>query len=169
MTSPLVEVLEGQGALIDFSPDELERFVAACNHRVFAAGEALWTIDQKRQSAFFLVDGVIERRIQTSLNQEVDQFGLPGVPLSLSALISDWEYHSGAYTLIRSEVLELTRDAFEALLEAKDPVAYRLIDLIATYLVDDMRRANARLQEVFGRPAETLRTLRRRIREDAKA
>lgn len=169
MASPLVEVLEGQGALIDFTRDDLAAFIAACDHRVLAAGEALWTIDERRESAFFLVDGVIERRIQTPIMQEVVQFGLPGTPLSLSGLLADWEYHSGAYTLIRSEVLELSRPSFEELLEARAPVAYRLIDIIAIYLVDDMRRANARLQEVFGRPAETLRTLRRRIREDAKA
>jgi len=169
MRTALVELLEGQGALVDFSVEELTRLVDVCDYRVMAAGEALWTIDQRRESMFFLVDGVVERRVQTALNHEVDQYGLPGTPLSLSALISKRKYHSGAYTLIRSEVLELSRETFETLLAAHDPVAYRMVDLIAIYLVNDMREANARLQEVFGRPAETLRTLRRRMREDSKA
>jgi CRP/FNR family transcriptional regulator, cyclic AMP receptor protein len=65
--------------------------------------------------------------------------------------------------------LRVARESFEALFEARESVAFYLIDAIGDYLIADMRQANRRLQEVFGHPAETLRSLRRRVRDDSKA
>lgn len=168
-TQPLVDSLEGQGALIDFSRAELERLVDVCEHRVLTAGETLWGIDEERTACFVLVDGVVERRGQHAGETEVFQYGVPGTFLSISGLVDDTTYHSGAYTLIRSEVLVLRRAVFERLLAAGDPLAFRVIDVLTVYVVDDARRSNERVQEVLGRPAETLRVLRRRIRDDSRA
>jgi len=164
-----VDKLAGRSYLADFERDELERLVDACETRVYLPGEALWAVGEKRSGAFIIVTGRVERKVRITGSRRNEQYGETGSILSLSALVSDWEFHSSAYALERTEILMLTRDAFEKLFEAEDIVAYKLVDQIAAYLVRDMRRANERVQEVFGRPAETLRMLRRRIREDTKA
>lgn len=164
-----VEKLLKKSYLAEFERDELARLVDACKTRVFLPGEALWAVGEKRTGAFIIVSGRVERKVRLTGSRRNEQYGETGRILALSALVSDWEFHSSAYALERSEILILTQDAFRKLFEAEDIVAYKLVDQIAEYLVRDMRRANERVQEVFGRPAETLRMLRRRIREDTKA
>lgn len=164
-----VEKLFGQGYLADFTRDELGRLVDACKSRVYLPGEALWAVGERRAGAFVIVSGRVERKVRITGSRRNEQYGERGRILALSALVSEWQFHSSAYALERTEVLILTRKAFDRLFDAEDIVAYKLVDQIAAYLVRDMRRANERVQEVFGRPAETLRMLRRRIREDTKA
>lgn len=164
-----VDRLLGKGYLEAFESDELERLIDACHSKVYVSGEALWAAGDSRNKAFILVSGRIERKIRLTGNRRNEQYQQPGHILALSALVSDWTFHSSAYALERSELLLLETEAFQNLLEAEDSAAYKLVDQIAAYLVRDMREANARAQEVFGQPAETLRMLRRRIREDSKA
>lgn len=164
-----IKALQGSAALESFTADELRRLVESATARVLHAGETLWAPDAERDAIFILVSGRIERIIKSYSGRRVDPFSERGSLFSLVSLVGDWPYQSSAYARDRSEVLCLSRDAFQALFDAREPVAYRIVDALGEYLVADMRDANERLQKVFGHPAETLRMLRRRVREDSKA
>lgn len=150
----------------NFTDAEIRELVERCTTRVVVSAQPLWSLGEARHACFILLSGSFERRIQTQTKTLVQTFKVPGEVLSWSALVGDSDYYSSATALERSEVLVLEREAFQDMFENDAAAAYALIDLIALYLVEDMRAANSRLKEVFGRPAETLRMLRRRIRED---
>lgn len=168
-TKRYFETLVGRNAMSRFEDDELRAFIEASEPRMLPSSHPLWVSDQIRSHAFVLVSGSIERNTKTHAGRVVQQHAMPGTLLSLSALVRPWEYHSSAHALEQTEVLALSRATFIELFDAREPVAYKLVDAIGEYLVDDMRKANGRLKDVFGQPAETLMMLRRRIREDSKA
>ncbi len=127
-------------------------------------GEPLWTSEKNPQAAFVLLSG----RVELSRHVEPDglrkqHFETPGTWLALSALVQTSPCLNSAIALERTTVLRLPRTAFQTLFDQDDPTAYILTDAIAESLVNDMYDTNRRLHEVFGYPAETLRTLRRRI------
>lgn len=163
------EALFGHDEMSRFEDDELRKLIGACEERMLQSSTPLWVSDQVRSHAFILVSGSIERHTRTHAGRIVQQHSAPGTLLSLSALVKPWAYHSSAHALEQAEVLALSRATFLELFEDREPVAYKLVDAIGEYLVADMRKANGRLQDVFGRPAETLMMLRRRSREDSKA
>lgn len=163
------EALLGRDEMARFEDDELRALIEACDARHLQSSNPLWVSNEVRSHAFFLVSGSVERHTRTHAGRVVQQYNSPGTVLSLSALVKQWEYHSSAHALEATEVLALSRATFLHLFEEREPVAYKLVDAIGEYLVSDMRKANGRLQDVFGRPAETLMMLRRRIREDSKA
>lgn len=149
----------------EFPPEELELLIQSCQLRRFAPREAIWAVGVPGEGLLILLQGRVERtRRATPAGQQVDQFGQPGALLGLSYLAGDWKRQSTATALEHTELLILKRERFQALLDNKEPAAFRLADKLAEELVQDMREANRRLQEVFGNPAETLRTLRRRAR-----
>lgn len=168
-TDNYVEALRGRGAMVRFDEDALRKLVASCDVHTLQPSGSLWVSDEVRSHAYILVSGSIERTTRTHTGRVIQQYNAPGTLLSLSALVKPWAYHSTAHALEHTVVLALSRAKFLELFEAREPVAYDLVDAIGEYLVDDMRKANGRLQDVFGRPAETLMMLRRRIREDSKA
>jgi len=160
------EALHGRDEMSRFDDDELRALIEACEPRFLQSSTPLWVSDQVRSHAFILVSGAIERHTRTHAGRVVQQHSAKGTLLSLSALVKPWEYHSSAHAMEQTEVLALSRGRFLEMFEDREPVAYKLVDAIGEYLVADMRKANGRLQDVFGRPAETLLMLRRRIRED---
>lgn len=163
------EVLKGAGEMSRLSDDELRKLISVCEPKVLQAREPLWGPSDIRTEAYVLVSGRIERAIRGYAGRVTEQENEAGAILSISALVRPWPYHSAAYATERTELLTLSRGAFSQMFDARDSVAYALTDAIGEYLVRDMRKANERLQEVFGRPAETLMMLRRRVRDDAKA
>jgi len=165
----MVTVLHGRGAMTRFEDDELRELVAACELNPVQAKAALWIAGDVRSHAYILVNGRLERSTKTHTGRVTQQHSEPGTILSISSLVNPWAYHGSCYALERTELLALSRAKFIELFDARADVAYKLVDAIGEYLVADMRKANERLQEVFGRPAETLMMLRRRIREDSKA
>lgn len=167
-TEELVAQLTGHGAFYKVDTSEIRTLVETSEYRVLVPGEALWAPGQSRENAYVLLGGQIDHTLAVG-DRDVEHYRNPGVILSISSLIEAWAYHSSAVAVVRSEVLVLSRARFEALFEARDPVAFRLVDQIADYLVYDVHRANERLQSVFGRPEETLMMLRRRVRDETKA
>lgn len=164
----LIDRLRGKGALADFTDEQLEQLIEASKHRVLHGGEVLWSIGDRRDSAYILIDGEIEQTIIAYNGRRKRQFVETGRFLSLSALVDDWDYHSTAQATRKTELLALSQKRFRDIFGEGQDVAFRLIDAIGEYLVNDMRDANDRLQQVFGNPGETLRMLKRRVREDAK-
>lgn len=164
-----IEVLDGKGPLDRFERDELRVIIEACEELLLQPKQPLWTPDTQRSHAYILVEGTIERTTRTHSERITQQYANVGSMFSLSALVKPWSYHSSAHATERAVVLALSRAAFIELFEEREVAAYKLVDAIGEYLVADMRKANERLQDVFGRPAETLMMLRRRIREDSKA
>ncbi len=166
--SQILDILSIAEEFSNFKPDELHALVEASSTRIILDGQSLWGLGESRNACFVLLSGSIERRYPGTSRVIVESFEIPGDVLSWSALVGSAGYYSAAYAKERAEVLVLTREKFQALFAEDAPVAYALVDLISIYLANDMRAANTRLKDVFGRPAETLRMLRRRIREDAK-
>ena len=147
--------------------EAIEALLTRCQPRVYNVGEALWTAGHVGQEAFILLSGRVERtRTVRPDGQRVEQYSQPGQLFSLSSLVQPWEHTSSATPLERTEVLCLEREAFRALFDDEHPAAFHIVDAIAENLVREMRDSNRRLHKVFGQPAETLRTLRRRMRED---
>ncbi len=169
MSEEIIEKLRGNGAMKRFDDAELAELVAACELRTLQPREALWAPDTQRSDAFILVDGRLERSHRSHAGRESMHYTEPGSFLSVSSLVKPWPYHGTCVALDRSRVLALSRASFIELFEDKTTLSYKIVDAIGEYLVADMRKANERLQDVFGRPAETLMMLRRRIREDSKA
>jgi CRP-like cAMP-binding protein len=163
------DIVKGRGETARFDDDELRQLLAACEEKLLQPKQPLWVADDVRTAAYILAEGRLERTTRTHSGRIHEQYSEPGTMLSLSALIKPWPYHSTLYAEERSTVLALSRAKFVEMFDARDHVAYKLVDAIGEYLVADMRNANERLQEVFGHPAETLMMLRRRIREDSKA
>jgi CRP-like cAMP-binding protein len=163
------EVLRGRSALERFDDEELRRLIEACEIKLLQPKQPLWVSEDIRTAAYILVEGRLERTTKTHAGRTREQYAEPGTMLSLSALVKPWPYHSTLYAVERATALSLSRSRFVEMFEARESVAYKLVDAIGEYLVADMRNANERLQEVFGHPAETLMMLRRRMREDSKA
>jgi CRP-like cAMP-binding protein len=156
-----------EGAFFGKWPAEhVAALVERCTLETFHVGEALWTQGQTEQRAFVLVRGRIERTQRSWPDlQRTQQFSEPGALMSVSSLVGAWAHTSAAYPLEPSDVLVLDHVAFGELMAENHPAAFRLVDAIAENLVQEMRDVNRRLQEVFGHPAETLRTLQRRMRD----
>lgn len=165
----IVQTLDGRATLSRYERDELTLLVTSCEERLLQQREPLWVVDDVRSHAYILLDGKLERSSKTHSGRAMQQLTEPGTMLSLSALVNPWPYYSTCVATEKSTLLALSRARFLELFDAREPVAYKLVDAIGEYLVADMRKANERLQDVFGRPAETLMMLRRRIREDSKA
>ena len=159
-------VLKASAVFEGFTARELEELVGACERKRLAAREALWAVGSSGDAAYILIDGRIEeaRRLPPD-GQRVDQVSQPGSLLGLAALVRQWDRETTASALEQTELLCLPRQSFEELFDQGHSAAYRLVDEIAGQLVEEMREANRRLHEVFGSPAETLRTLRRRVRK----
>lgn len=149
-----------------FEAGELQALLSICEPKILAPREALWAVGSRGDAAYILVEGRIEqvRRLPPD-EKRVDQIDEPGTMVGLSYLVKAWEHQSAATAVERTELLKLDRLEFEKMFEAQETAAFRLVDRLAEDLVQDMRDANRRLQEVFGSPAETLRTLRRRVRQ----
>ncbi|RAL20473.1 hypothetical protein DL240_16850 [Lujinxingia litoralis] len=144
---------------------EFDRLINACDLRTLAPREMLWAVGRQGQSCYILVSGRVEQALtRPPSGRKVEQIARPGAFLALAYLARPWHHHSSAMALERSVVLKLDRERFEAMFQAGDTVALRLVDALAENLVQEMRDANERLHEVFGHPAETLRMLRRRTR-----
>ena len=159
----LLNTLANVDAFSHLEADELKPLIESTTRQRLMVGGSLWTRGETGESAFVLLSGRIEisRRVQPDgqRNRQIDRVG---ELLSLPYLIESWEHESSAYPLERSEVLELPGEAFWEMFERGEPAAYAIVDAIAAEQVDKMREVNERLQRVFGQPAETLRTLKRR-------
>ena len=163
---PYVDVLKETELFAAFTEEELLRLVQACEKKTLAPREPLWAVGSQGGAAFILIQGRVEQvqRLHPD-GVRTYQFERPGELLAVSYLVKGWEHQSAASALERTELLRLDRQAFQALFDAEEMAAYRLVDRIAEEVVQEMRDANGRLHEVFGNPAETLRNLRRRVRQ----
>lgn len=161
-----IDALRQRPQFDDLEEEELEELVEAAESRTLLTGDALWSRGDEGDGAFVLISGRIELtyQVQPDGKRQV-QYDDPGVILGAAHLIHDWEHESSAFPRERSEVLKIEREAFQRLFDERHPAAYRVVDALAEQLVEEVRDANQRLQEVFGRPAETLRMLRRRARD----
>ena len=145
----------------------LSALLERCALRVCNVGEVVWRAGEEADAAYILLKGRLERtRAARPDAPRTEQYAEPGTLLSLSALAHNAAHTSTATPLERTELLVLSREAFHALFEQSNPAAYHLVDALATHVVHEMRDANQRLHRVFGQPAETLRMLRRRLREE---
>lgn len=160
------KILASASAFAELNPEEIQSILEACELKVLAPREALWAVGGRGEAAFILIEGKVEQTERHPPDgHRVNQYNRPGTLLGLSYLVKGWRHQSAASAMERTTLLRLTRDRFEAMFEAGDPGAFALVDEIAEDLVQEMRDANRRLHEVFGNPAETLRTLRRRVRQ----
>lgn len=150
----------------DFEKEELRTLIEACDRKTLAPREALWAVGTKGDAAYILVEGRLEqvRRLPPD-GTRIDQHDEPGTVIGLSYVVKGWKHQSSATALERTEFLKLERAKFQKMFDTGEMAAYRLVDQLAEDLVQEMRDANRRLHEVFGNPAETLRTLRRRVRQ----
>lgn len=161
-----IDILAPTPFFEDFGSRELETLVGACERKILAPREALWAVGSPGDAAYFLIEGRLEQTLRLPPDgQRVEQIDDPGAMLALSHLVKEWEHESMATAVERTELLRLPRAAFKKMFDAEEVAAYRLVDQLAQQLVGEMRDANRRLHEVFGNPAETLRTLRRRVRQ----
>jgi CRP-like cAMP-binding protein len=155
--------------LDELDEQALAEFVDACQGRTLITGDALWKVGESGESAYVILSGEVELVWQVQPDgRQKEQLTEPGTIVGLPHLIHPWAHESSAYPLETTEVLRLDRPDFEKMFEAQHPAAYRLVDAVAEELVDEVRDANRRLQEVFGHPAETLRTLRRRAHDSTR-
>lgn len=159
------EVLKGVAPFAEFSSEELSTLIEAGEPKVLAPREPLWAVGSREDSMYILLEGRIEQiQRHPPDRQQVRQYSRPGCMLGLSYLVKGWRHQSSAVAQERTTLLRLHRSEFEKMFARGELVAFRLTDEIAENLVQEMRDANRRIQEVFGNPAETLRTLRRRVR-----
>lgn len=165
-TDEILGLLSQQPAFCEWPQEDLLALIAASQVRTVHYGEALWTEGQPGESAFILLKGRVERSQHVRPDgHRFWQFDQPGAMLSLSSLVEPWPHTSSGTPLELSVVLELNREKFLQMFNAGYPAAYRIMDAIAENLVQEMRDVNRRVHQVFGQPAETLRLLRRRMRD----
>ncbi len=160
------EILKETPFFSTYEEEELSRLIGVCERKVLAPREPLWALGSPGDSAYVLIGGRLEQthRFQPD-GTRVDQIGRPGEIVGLSYVVKEWRHQSAASAVERTELLRLKRESFQKLFEGGDMAAYRLVDRLAEEVVREMRDANRRLHEVFGNPAETLRNLRRRVRQ----
>ena len=144
-----------------------ERLIAQSELATYNVGQPLWCEGDVAKETFFLIEGRLERsRMVRPDGLRTEQVSEPGTPISIESLVKGWQHTSTCKPLERTKVLGFRREAFRQMFEQGDPVAYDLVDAISEDLVKQMRDTNERLHKVFGQPAETLRILRRRMREE---
>lgn len=149
----------------DFDDHQLTTLVAACDQKMLATREALWAVGTPGDSAYIVIDGRLEKTSRLPPDhRRTEQIDEPGAIVGLSYLVKDWTHESAMTALERTELLQLKRSRFRQMFDDGEIAAYRLVDRLAEHLVTEMRDANDRLHDVFGNPAETLRMLRRRVR-----
>lgn len=157
-------ILQAHPLFAELASSDLDTLLNACESATFLPGEPLWTADQALNAAYILLAGRVEltRHVQPDGLRTL-QVSQPGTLLAQSSLVQSLPLQGTARALEKVKALRLPRAAFDALFAKDAPAAYILIDAIAESLVQDMHDTNRRLHDVFGQPAETLRTLRRRI------
>ena len=163
----VIEILQGSNAFGGLSRGELLQMVNACQRRTVHPGEAVWAVGEPTDATYILLRGRVERSVTVYPDgHRTTQYARPASLLSLHSLVQQLPHTSAGTALEQTEVLELARDSFEELFAAEHPASYAILDALAEELVSEMRDANRRLHEVFGHPAETLRMLRRRMRDE---
>lgn len=162
--SSYITILKSNPLFENLADHEFAPLLEKLEHITLLQGQPLWTSDNNPSAAFVLLSGRVEqsRRVEPD-GLKKQHFGQPGTWLALSALVQTSPCLTTVVALERTTVLRLPRKEFQTLFEQDNPAAYILTDAIAECLVNDMYDTNRRLHEVFGYPAETLRTLRRRI------
>lgn len=164
-----VEVLRREEHLAELETEQLEPLVDVLEPRTLVSGEPFWSVGEEGRAAYILVSGRVELTVRAHPDgKRTRQLGEPGTMFGLAHLAGEWKHESTAYPIERTEALKLERSDFEVLFEKRDPAAFRIADAVAARLVEEVRDANRRLQEVFGHPAETLRTLRRRAHKSER-
>jgi CRP-like cAMP-binding protein len=162
-------ILRQDEHLAKLESEDLEDLVEVLESRTLVSGEPIWSVGDAGDAAYVLGAGRVELTIRAQPDgKRTRQHGTPGTMLGLAHLAGEWEHESTAYPLERTEVLRLARSDFRVLLEQHHPAAFRIVDAVAVRLVEEVRDANRRMQEVSGHPAETLRTLRRRARKSER-
>lgn len=163
------DILRANDHLASLGSEELEALLERMKPRTLVSGEPLWSVGEDGTGAFVLVSGRVELTVRVQPDgKRTRHIGEPGMWFGVAHLAGDWEHESTAYPVERTEVLELRRTDFRKLFDDHHPAAFALADAVAERLVEEVRDANRRLQDVFGQPAETLRTLRRRTGESGR-
>lgn len=155
--------------LSELGAGAFDPLLESSNKRTFVSGEPLWSVGETGSGGYLLVSGCVELTWRTQPDgkqqRRVDEVGSI---LALAHLAGEWDHESAAYATERTDILELPRETFDRLFEAQAPIAYRMTDAITDRMIEEVRDANRRLQDVFGHPAETLRTLRRRAHDSTR-
>lgn len=160
------EALGRADHIADLEQEEIEDLLEVTQSRTLVPGEPLWSVGEDGDGAYVLVSGRVELTLRVQPDgKQTRQVGTPGSWIALPHLAAEWEHESTAYPIERTEILKLERSDFWELFDQQHPAAFAVADAVAEQLVEEVRDANRRLQEVFGHPAETLRTLRRRARD----
>ena len=161
----IVDALRSHPLFASWEEGALQKLIGVTTLRTYHVGEPLWCEGEEGEYAFVLISGRVERsRHMRPEGRQETQYSQPGTLLSTASLVHPWAHTSTCKPVTTTQVLGLNRQDYEELFDAQEPAAYLLVDAIAQNVVEEMRDANERVHQVFGRPAETLRNLRRRVR-----
>jgi len=164
-----VDALGESPHLADLEPDQLRDLFGVVQPRTFVSGEPIWSVGEVGEAAYLLVSGEVESTIRVQPEGKKTRIvGEAGTWMGLAHLAGEWEHESTAYPVERTEVLKLERGEFREMFDRRHPAAFAVADAVADRLVEEVRDANRRHQEVFGHPAETLRMLRRRTGDSGR-
>ncbi|MFB6262703.1 MAG: Crp/Fnr family transcriptional regulator [Bradymonadaceae bacterium] len=164
--SDVVDAL-GRGARFEeLDPEPRAELADHLRRETVVPGEPIWSPGEAGTGAYLLLDGRVEItwRSQPEGRDSV-QYDSAGEWFGLPYVVDEWEHESAASPRERTELAVLDRETFLELFDQGHPGAYAALERAAVELVDEVRDANRRLADVFGRPAETLQMLRRRSRD----
>ncbi|HEX9997602.1 MAG TPA: cyclic nucleotide-binding domain-containing protein [Abditibacterium sp.] len=136
--------------LSKLSDDDCAALAPLLHQREFAAGSTLFYEDDDAGAAYFLVSGAIEIFKSNSDGKKLPLVVLrgSGVLGEIGLLLSDHRTAT-ARTLGAAQVLELSREAFEAALAKGDLAAYRLSVAIARILAQRLALTNEKMFAAF--------------------
>lgn len=157
----IMDVLLRHQTFLGLLPGDLRPLLEACRPQERQEGEPFYECDQPAQGAFFLLAGRVELQSQVASGlTRAHQIYAAGSLFGHEGLVHPWPRDNCAVASEPSAALYLSGAAFQKLLEAEDPAAFRVTDALMGYFVGAVRDTNQRFQDLHARPDRTLRLLR---------
>jgi CRP-like cAMP-binding protein len=157
----VVGVLLRHRAFSGLMPGDLRGLLEASALSSFAQGEVIYEHGEPGQEGFLLLSGRVELRTVTGPGQEsASQIYTAGALFGQEGLIKAWPRAERCVAAEEVLALRLSGAAFRGLLEAGDPASFRITEQLLGFLVEAVREANRRFQDLHVRPDRTLRLLR---------
>ncbi|MEZ4389721.1 MAG: cyclic nucleotide-binding domain-containing protein [Polyangiales bacterium] len=140
-----VSQIRQAGALTHFSDEELESLLGAVVERSFSAGEVLCAQGRPAVSCFVVLAGVIDVVRRDRDGERVIAQSVPGSIVGQLALVDREPRIATLRASAAGTALELTREAFRALLASPTPLVCRLQLEVAAATGRQLRDADRRL------------------------
>ena len=144
-----------------FSEEEFRSLVSKFSGKAYAVGETICKDGAEGDSLFLLNEGEVKisKEVSGKTEEELARIKAPST-FGMVSLIDGGVRSATCTALTAVTVLIMTKSSYDALLNAHDKAANKLLFNLTQTMSEQLRMANHKIQELYSRPLETIETLK---------